>query len=622
MSLRARLMAFVLLMLTCLSILFCAVAYWKMSDAVEQEIHNQIKMAAEGKVSFVSEWVDSRQKIVGSILPRFGTGELKPILDQAKQAGGFDDVYVGQPDKTMTQFSQAVPVPPGYDPTGRPWYVAAKETNDPIATAPYIDAATQRPIITFAQSRKENGQLVAVAGGDVTLERVVEEVTAAKLPGEGYAFLMAASGEVIAHPNKGATLKKITEVVPGFNMSVINQAGVIQELDINGEQAMTAFYTIPKTTWILGVVVPKAAAMAPVQQLVLVMIGLAVLGLVLAAILAYAGIAKMLSGLGALHRAMQQVASGHGDLTKQLPVHRTDEVGQIAEAFNQFVAKLREMFLTVREESEALAGDAVQLNHVAERIAEDSRIQSRELSATAATIEEITVSINHIADHVGETEKLVSQNHHHSVESYHAMAEVEREVQSILDAVSSLHQVMGDLSGQSEQIKGIVNVIHDIADQTNLLALNAAIEAARAGDSGRGFAVVADEVRKLAERTASATIQIAGMIDTVIRCTSEAITHTQATSDKVSSGVSLSRNAAAKVEQIKSNTEEISSRMEEITSSTAEQSVATNLMANSADQVNVMAQQTDASLQQVLETIHVLTQRGDELKGLVSRFRL
>ena len=134
--------------------------------------------------------------------------------------------------------------------------------------------------------------------------------------------------------------------------------------------------------------------------------------------------------------------------------------------------------------------------------------------------------------------------------------------------------------------------------------------------------MVADEVRKLAERTASATIQIAGMIDTVIRCTSEAITHTQATSDKVSSGVSLSRNAAAKVEQIKSNTEEISSRMEDITSSTAEQSVATNLMANSADQVNVMAQQTDASLQQALETIHVLTQRGDELKGLVARFRL
>jgi methyl-accepting chemotaxis protein len=338
--------------------------------------------------------------------------------------------------------------------------------------------------------------------------------------------------------------------------------------------------------------------------------------------MAYAGVAKMLAPLNVLHKAMAEVASGHGDLTKTLPVGNRDEVGQIAEAFNQFVAKLRDMFLTVRDEATALATDAADLNRVAEQIAQDSRVQSSELSATAATIEEITVSINHIADHVGETEALVSRSRSNSVESYRAMTEVEREVQSILHAVSSLHGVMGSLSGQSEQIKGIVGVIRDIADQTNLLALNAAIEAARAGESGRGFAVVADEVRKLAERTATATVQIAEMIDTVIRRTGEAISHADVTNEKVSSGVTLSREAASKVEAIKQNAEEISSRMSEITSSTAEQGVATNEMARSAERVNVMAQQTDTSLQEALATISTLAARGDELKGLVAKFRL
>ncbi len=124
-SLKARMTAFVLMMIAIISALFCGVAYWKMKEAMTEAIYSQVDQAASAKVSFVSEWVSSRQMVVASVLGRFGAGELKLILDQAKDAGGFDDMYVGEPDKKMTQFTAATPVPPGYDPTGRPWYVAA-----------------------------------------------------------------------------------------------------------------------------------------------------------------------------------------------------------------------------------------------------------------------------------------------------------------------------------------------------------------------------------------------------------------------------------------------------------------------------------------------------------------
>ncbi len=75
----------------------------------------------------------------------------------------------------------------------------------------------------------------------------------------------------------------------------------------------------------------------------------------------------------------------------------------------------------------------------------------------------------------------------------------------------------------SQEIGNIVALINDIADQTNILALNAAIQASMAGEAGRGFAVVADEVQRLAERSASATKQIEGLVKTIQTDTNEAV---------------------------------------------------------------------------------------------------
>lgn len=79
------------------------------------------------------------------------------------------------------------------------------------------------------------------------------------------------------------------------------------------------------------------------------------------------------------------------------------------------------------------------------------------------------------------------------------------------------------LGERSQQIASIVETMGGLSARTDMLALNASIEAVRAGQEGRGFAIVAEEVRKLAESTATASRQIAGLVESILNETQDTI---------------------------------------------------------------------------------------------------
>ena len=621
-SLKVRMTAFVLAVIAVISILFCGVAYWKMKEAMVGAIYEEINQAAAAKVSFVSEWVSSRQMVVASVLGRFGSGELKPILDQAKEAGGFDDMYVGEPSKKMTQFTGATPVPPGYDPTGRPWYVAAIASQEAIASPPYIDASTKLPIITFAKARRDGGNVVGVAGGDVQLTRVVQEVVAAKLPGEGYAFLITQDGLVIAHPAKDSGLKKIGEVIPGFSIDTAGKDGKIRSMTVGGEAVLSALFPVAKTNWLLCIIVPEDKATSSITKMLYGMLTLMVVALVFGFFVSSVGIARMMNGISLLRDAMRNMAVGSGDLTATLFVDSKDEVGQTKDAFNRFLASLHDLVSEVKGKTTGLLDGIETVGKATDNISTSSTEQANSANATAAAVEEMTVSVAHIAESARDAERMTRESGRVSRELAGEVRATADEIALISDTVRQLETVLKALDSRSMEISNIVGVIKEIADQTNLLALNAAIEAARAGEQGRGFAVVADEVRKLAERTGVSTVEIGNMIQLIQEETKSAVGSMEHAVRQVQSGVEKSQAVTNSIERIEQSTQSVEHALSSIAAATAEQSSASQEIARNVERIHEMAQSSDASVRETQHQTQQLRQLAHDLRGLMERFRV
>ncbi len=320
--------------------------------------------------------------------------------------------------------------------------------------------------------------------------------------------------------------------------------------------------------------------------------------------------------------AMKQLNSGEADLTIRLDASTQDETGAIAGAFNQFIAELHRLMGTVQSESTRLTQGVRDIERVAEQLATESRAQADLVSATAATIEEVTVSISHIASSASQVEAAVSQADRGARDSVSAMHDMQQQTHAMSADLGALGSSMTKLEQESRQINNITNVIKDIANQTNLLALNAAIEAARAGEQGRGFAVVADEVRSLAERTARATVEIEALLGTICTETAKAASQTEGTAHTAQSNEALVNDVNQRITAMQQEMQSVLGQMNEISGATREQSLATEQIAQVAERINQQVSSTDQALQHTRQTLAGLNQLAGSLQGVVQRFKL
>lgn len=610
-------------------LVMAAALTWLSADQLKQQTSRGIVARAEAISSTatkgISDWISIRKEISSAFNDYSAEPDVVPFLQQARKAGGFDDIFFGTPKGEMFR-SHPERNRADYDPRTRPWYKDASSAGKQIITTAYQDAITNALLVTIAEPVRHNGQFAGIVGADVLIDQLINDVLSMDAGDNAYTMLIdTQDGNFLAHPDKKLLLKPVASLSKALNMTVLEQAANRQqllELNLNGQEAFFYFTRVPNTPWVFAVQMDKETEFAAHSQLLTGLLVTALIITIIVVLIVSWLVSFLFRDLVRVSKALEEIATGEGDLTQRLEPRSDDEVGLLAKNFNIFVGNMHNMVSQLSQISQSLSAQSQMTAAHAEERSARIRMQQDEVNMVATAINEMAAATQEIANNSESTAQNSSEAVDACSHGSKQVSQTQNSIHSLAQEVQVATDVIQELEEHGNQISTILSTIQGIAEQTNLLALNAAIEAARAGEQGRGFAVVADEVRVLSQRTHASTQEIQSMIEMLQGTTSKAVGIMNDSRRLADTSVDDANSAAASLMQIHQAVESISDMATQIASAAEEQaSVTSEITRNTVgirDASNDLAQEAHEAASQAAE----LSQLSYQLDQEIRRFKL
>jgi len=594
-------------------------------NAIREDLDNYLNEMGEVTANNIQTWLTGRILLIDNLSQNIAVNpeqaNVATLLEQKALTSTFMATYLGDATGHFTIRPDAK-MPDGFDPRVRPWYKGAENSSTPTLTEPYIDAATGQLIISMATASKKAGQSVGVIGGDLSLQTLVDTLSARDFDGMGYAFLVSADGKILVHPDKALVMKSLGEAFPKDTPRI---GSGFSEVEVDGKTRIVSFTPIkglPSVNWYIGLSVDKDKAFsmlsefrtsAVVATVIAVAIIIALLGML---------IRILIQPLHVMTRAMADIADGEGDLTKRLTIENNDEFGSLGTAFNRFVERIHG---SIREVSSATG----QVNEVALRVVAASNSSMFNSDQQASRTSSVAAAINQLGAATQEIARNAAQASTQASDARNLAEDGQQVVDRSIVAMNKLSNMLSasstnieSLNSKTVNIGQILEVITSISQQTNLLALNAAIEAARAGEAGRGFAVVADEVRNLAHRTQESAQQVQTMIEELQIGARESVSTMSDSQRHSQDSVEIANLAGERLNSVTLRIGEIDGMNQSVATATEEQTAVVESINVDITEINTLNQEGVENLHSTLRACADLEQQAARLKQLVGSFRI
>lgn len=310
-----------------------------------------------------------------------------------------------------------------------------------------------------------------------------------------------------------------------------------------------------------------------------------------------------------------------GDLTVSADA-KPGLTGEMSSLFNRMTNQMRSLVLRLQTASEQVDHSVTSIHRFSSATAQDSKRTADEINDASQRLLEMTQAFQSVTAQAAESVNVAVEARQTAADGLKAVNDTVQGMQRIRAQVQNTSQRIKRLGESSQEIGEIVQLISDITDRTSILALNASIQAAMAGDAGHGFAVVAEEVERLAERSASATGQVARLIRGIQRETKEVMMDMEESTREVVDGSRLATEAGETLFEIDSVSNQLVVMIEDVSESARLQAQNVNGVASAMQQICTETTTSVENTRSASQAVEQLQKMAEDLKTTLTRFQI
>ena len=521
-------------------------------------------------------------------------------------------------------------------------YSSTGEPYDTIFKPSYSEAYGKNMVMMVSWVKDNKNQVKLGAAASLAIESIEQKVNSLKFGKKGYSMLISEDGTFIVHPNSEYALKvNINDVddkgIHKLAENISSEKAEVVELG-HGLNKKVAFCEQVETTgWTVINVVDQNELFSSVNKVMLFILIIAVVLVIGLSRAIYIMTNKLLKPIDDICTFGDKVSQGN--LSELIEIKSDDEIGKVAEAFNNTIKNLRDYISEIDKTLESVAngnfdisieyeykGDfisikksliniissmndtfkeikeaTVQVKDGSEQVASTAQTLSQGASEQASGIEELTASISEINE---EAQKSTNN----AKDTNEIVYKLGKQIEESNEKMKEMLYAMNEIENSSRDIKDVITAIDSIAEQTNLLALNAAIEAARAGEAGKGFAVVAEEVKELAEESSKAVKNTAELIENSI--------------NSVEKGKEIADTTAMSLVEVVNYTKDVVDLVDNITKSLEGQAISIEQVNGGIDQIADVVQSNSAISEESAAASEELSAQAENLENMINKLKL